>query len=132
MLLQTVGCGGQLERTCRLAALDDDLCQTVEGGDAECAAVLVLGVVGTKIGRVAVAHTEDAAIAFQAEGQHGTGIGDDAAFLILHLNGYYGYVAPIGSNGLAVGLQHELRGGLGGLDGLGGIVIDEGRKIIYR
>ena len=52
-----------MELSCRFAALDDDLCQTVEGGDAERVAVLILRMVGTKIRRVAIAHAEDAALA---------------------------------------------------------------------
>ena len=58
--------------------------------------------VGSEIRRVAIAHTEDASLALYAEGQYRTGIGNDAAFRVLHLDGHYSHIAAIGSDGLAV------------------------------
>ena len=61
--LQAVALAAQLQGACLVAALYQDLCQTVEGGDAESLAVFSLRMVFAQVHRIAVAYAEDAAIA---------------------------------------------------------------------
>ena len=82
--------------------------ETVEGGDGELSAVHSVGMVEAGIGGIAIAGSEDAAVAREGEGEHGTGIGYDAAFLILHLDGDDGEVATVGRNLTAVRLRSAL------------------------
>ena len=48
-----------------MSALDEDLGQSVECRDLECVAVQFIGVIGTKVGRVSVADTQNAAVSFK-------------------------------------------------------------------
>lgn len=87
MLFQTVGRAGQLEGTGGVGALDENLGKTVEGGNLECGAVLVLWMVGTQIGGIAISRTDDAAVAVETEGEQRTGIGNGAPLRVLSLTG---------------------------------------------
>ena len=48
-----------------MSALDENLRQAVECRDLECVAVLFMGMVGTKVGWVSVADTQNAAVSFK-------------------------------------------------------------------
>ena len=58
----------------------------------------------TGVRRVAIANSQDAAIALQSEGEFRTGIRDNMSFDILNLNGDYCQIPAIGTNLLAIGL----------------------------
>ena len=102
-----------------MATLNEHLRQAIEGGNAELVAVVVGRMVRPQIRGVAIAHTEDAAVALQREGQLRTGIRHDAPLGVLYLDRHHTDVSSVGSDGLAVGLHHYLIGWLGGLNGLG-------------
>ena len=116
MLLQTVGRAGQLEDTGGMGALDEDLGKTIEGRNLECGAVLVLWVVGTQIGWIAIPCTDDAAVAVETEGEQRTGIGDGVSLRILYFDGDDGDVAPISLDSGAVGSEQQPYSWLGRLD----------------
>ena len=100
-----------------MVALDNDLCQTIESGDAERFAVLDFRMICPKIGGVAVAYSKNVAFSAQLEGQHRTGVGYYTPLTVLHFNGDYGDIAPVCVYRLTVGFQHNLIGGLSGGDG---------------
>ena len=81
-----------------VGALDEQLGEAIEGGDGELSAVDSVGMVDAGVGGVAIADTEDAAVTREGEGEHGTGVGHDVAFLILHLDGDDGEVTTIGDD----------------------------------
>ena len=91
-----------------MAALHKHLRHAVESRDAERMAILGFRVVFAQIRRVAIATCEDAAVTFEAEGQHRTGIGHDASLGVLYLHIYYSHIEVVGSQLLPVGLQHNL------------------------
>ena len=102
-----------------VGTLNKQLGQAVEGRDGELLAVLRAGMVETRIRRIAIAGTEDAAVARKGEGELRAGVWDDTTFLVLYLDGDDGEVATVGGNLAAVCLEHGLKGGFRGFDGLG-------------
>ena len=48
-----------------MSALDENLGQSVECRDLECVAIQFIGMVGTKVGRVSVADTQNAAVSLK-------------------------------------------------------------------
>ena len=98
-----------------MTALYNDLCQTVEGRDAELTAVLHLRMILAQVRGIAVTDTYEARVPVKTEHKHGAGIGYNLSFLILHFYSYYRYVTPICSNRHAICFQHNLASWLGSL-----------------
>lgn len=113
--LQSGGGALQQDIAGTLLTLDDDLCVTVEGRNAELLAVLVFRVVGTGIGGVTIPCADDAAVAFNTEGQGLAGIRNDMSFGILQLDGDDGDIPSVGSDAGAVALHDNPVGRFGGL-----------------
>ena len=77
----------QLYIPCITITLYQHLCKTIESWNTELLTVYVFGMVGTQIGRITIAHTNDTSITLQTERQHRTGIRNDTSFSILYFDG---------------------------------------------